>query len=83
MTKAASYLLRGGQIVTMNPQREVFQGDLLIVGSRIEQIAHRIKPSQETLVVDVTDHFVIPGLIQAHTHLVQTLSAATRMTWHF
>ncbi len=73
MSQAASYLLRGGQIVTMNSQREVLQGDVLISGSRIKQIAPHIAPPPDAVVVDVPDHFVIPGLIQAHTHLVQTL----------
>lgn len=74
MTPTQATLLRGGLIVTMNPGREILQGDLLMEGSKITKIAAHIEPPRpDVTVVDVTDHFVIPGLIQAHTHLVQTL----------
>jgi 5-methylthioadenosine/S-adenosylhomocysteine deaminase len=70
---SSSVLLRNGLLVTMNKEREVIQGDLLIEGEKISQIAPRITPPPGAIIIDVTDHFVIPGLIQAHTHLVQTL----------
>lgn len=57
----------------MNKSREVLKGDLLIEGDKILKIAPSIKKSPSTLVVDAENQFVIPGLIQAHMHLCQTL----------
>src|ERR1700722_5537520 len=68
-----STLICDGQIVTMNDKREVFRGDLRIVGSRIVEIGKKLalKPGEE--MVSAEGCFVIPGLIQAHTHLCQAL----------
>lgn len=66
-------LIRGGRLVTMNPAREVFQGDLRMEGDSIVEIGKSLASSASDTVIDATDCFVIPGLIQAHTHLVQTL----------
>ena len=68
-----SYILRGGQIVTMDEERRVLKGDLLIRNDVIVKIASHIKPSGNERVLDVADQFVLPGLIQTHTHLCQTL----------
>lgn len=58
----------------MNPSREVLRGDLLVEDNKIVKVAKRITPSKKpNRVIDATDKFVIPGLIQAHTHLCQVL----------
>jgi 5-methylthioadenosine/S-adenosylhomocysteine deaminase len=66
-------LICDGLLVTMNDRREVFRGDLRIVGSRITEIGPKLalKPGEE--MVSAEGCFVIPGLIQAHTHLCQAL----------
>lgn len=73
-------LIRGGTLVTMNSSRDVFVGDIWLENSKIKKIAKRISPElikkqggKKLRIVDGSDHFVIPGLIQAHTHLVQCL----------
>lgn len=66
-------LIRGGTLVTMNERREVLAGDLRIEGHKIVEIAQHLRPRDSEDVVDAKDTFVIPGLIQAHTHLCQTL----------
>ncbi len=58
----------------MNPEREVLKGDVLIEGNKITKIAKKIKPTKRSIkIIDATDKFVVPGLIQAHTHLCQIL----------
>lgn len=75
MKKKASntrVLIKGGTVVTMNQKREVARGDVLIEGDRIASIGEvrRLKVDEE---IDATGKLVIPGLIQPHIHLCQTL----------
>ncbi len=73
-SRAHRILLKGGTMVTMNPQREVGEGDLLIEGDRIAALGH--KPQGRRKIdetVDCTGMLIIPGLIQPHIHLCQTL----------
>ncbi len=57
----------------MNSEREVFKGDLLLKDGCIAQIETQITPSGDELVIEAEGKFVIPGLIQTHTHLCQAL----------
>lgn len=60
--------------MTGNVKQEVFRGDLLIEGEIIAAMGENLSPSTPHCeVVDVSDQFVIPGLIQTHTHLCQAL----------
>ncbi len=68
-----STLIRGGTIVTMNRKRQVFKGDIRFSGGVILEVSNSLKPLPKETVVEAENTFVIPGLIQAHTHLVQTL----------
>jgi Cytosine deaminase and related metal-dependent hydrolases len=56
----------------MNKQREVFKGDLLVDGAIIKAIGQGIEASSER-VIDLHGDLLIPGLIQTHIHLCQTL----------
>lgn len=66
-------LLTGGTLVTQNKNRDVFVGDILIEKNKITKISPEITPPHNAEVVDVSGQFVIPGLIQVHTHLCQAL----------
>ena len=66
-------LIRGGRIVTMNPKRQVLDGDLRFRDGFIVEIGKNLKVGAQEQLIDASDCFVIPGLIQTHTHLVQTL----------
>jgi 5-methylthioadenosine/S-adenosylhomocysteine deaminase len=67
-----STLIRGGTLVTMNSAREVLRADLRFENGAIVEIGEDLDTAGSDL-VDATDCFVIPGLVQVHTHLVQTL----------
>lgn len=61
-------------LVTMNEQREQLQNfDLLIKGNRISKIAQSIS-GENTEVIDCSLKLVIPGLVNSHHHLFQTLT---------
>jgi len=69
-------LLRGGRLVTMDGARRVLDGDVLIENGRIKSVgrsdsrtARRSKPTT----IDCSGLIILPGLIQAHIHLCQTL----------
>jgi 5-methylthioadenosine/S-adenosylhomocysteine deaminase len=56
----------------MNGAREVLRADLRFESGEIVEIGKDLNSAGSDL-VDATDCFVIPGLIQVHTHLVQAL----------
>lgn len=73
MTKPSRTLISGGQIVTMSPERHVLEGDLLIEGDRIVDLGPKLKAGRGGEVIDASGCIVMPGLIQPHVHLCQTL----------
>jgi 5-methylthioadenosine/S-adenosylhomocysteine deaminase len=70
MTK--SILIKGGTIVTMDMQGSVRRGDLLIENGRIASINETIDAAADA-VIDASDCVVLPGFVQTHVHLCQTL----------
>jgi 5-methylthioadenosine/S-adenosylhomocysteine deaminase len=66
-------LIRNGTLVTGDRLGTIVRGDLLIEKSRISRIGKNLKPKIKHKIIDATDTFVIPGLVQAHIHLCQTL----------
>jgi 5-methylthioadenosine/S-adenosylhomocysteine deaminase len=72
-----SRLLHGGTIITMDAERRILHGGgVLVDGDRIVDVGdgdrlRREHPSAEVL--DCSDRVVIPGLVNTHTHLFQTL----------
>jgi len=69
--KPDAICIKNGTLVTMNPARDILQGDLLIEGDRITQLGIcDVKAGTE---IDARDKIILPGFIQTHTHLCQTL----------
>lgn len=78
----ALILLKNSLLVTMNPSREVFRGDLLVRDGRIASIkrandsrfdgeAEDDQQADRTIVAG--RWAILPGFIQTHIHLCQTL----------
>jgi len=63
-------------MVTMDDQRrEVRNGGLFIRGGFIEQVgATKDLPAEAEVVLDLSDHILLPGLINTHHHFYQTLT---------
>jgi len=68
----ASLLIRGGVVVTMNDRFDVIDGDVSIRDGRIAALARTIAERHDR-VVEARGGYVLPGLIQTHIHLCQTL----------
>jgi len=69
-------ILRGGRVVTMDPGRRVLDADITIVDGRIKGVGRadgRTEDLSDPAILDCRGLVVIPGLIQSHIHLCQTL----------
>jgi 5-methylthioadenosine/S-adenosylhomocysteine deaminase len=70
MTK--SILIRNGTIVTMDAENSIVRGDLLIRDGKITSVGEQ-DASKADDVIDASGCAVLPGFVQTHIHLCQTL----------
>jgi 5-methylthioadenosine/S-adenosylhomocysteine deaminase len=70
MTQAI--LIKNGTIVTMDAGGSVRRSDLLIRNGRIAEIGEKITGRADET-IDARDCAVLPGFVQTHVHLCQTL----------
>ncbi|MCB9502842.1 MAG: 5'-deoxyadenosine deaminase [Deferribacteres bacterium] len=61
-----------GLLVTIDENYRIFQGDILIENGRISQLGH-VDKKKADIVIDCSNLIILPGFIQTHTHLCQTL----------
>ncbi len=73
-------LIENALVLTMDAKRRVLRADILIEGSAIARIGKNLAASDATLAslprsrrVDATNTIAMPGIIQAHVHVCQTL----------
>jgi 5-methylthioadenosine/S-adenosylhomocysteine deaminase len=64
-------LIKNGTLLTMDENDSVLTGDLLVRGSRIASVGESIDAPD--VVIDATGCAVLPGFVQTHVHLCQTL----------
>ena len=68
----SSLLIRGGTIVTMNDALDVFAGDVSIRDGRIAAVGPVVDGPHDRI-VEARGGLVLPGFIQTHIHLCQTV----------
>jgi 5-methylthioadenosine/S-adenosylhomocysteine deaminase len=68
----SSILIKNAEIVTMNAQEEIIFGDIYIEDDKITEVGQNLSRIANK-VIDATGRTVIPGFIQTHIHLCQTL----------
>ena len=66
-----SILIKDGTLVTMDRKDSIVVGDLLIRDGRIASLGQASDAAD--LLIDARNHLVLPGFIQTHVHLCQTL----------
>src|SRR6266540_4295517 len=66
-------LLTGGRVVTMDPERRIQDADVLVRDGKIEAVGRKGGRADGRTVIDCAGLVILPGLIQAHIHLCQTL----------
>lgn len=69
---AASLLVRNATILTMNHAFDTLEGDVLIEDGRIAAVGEVQAPSQIPT-IDAGGDYLLPGFVQTHVHLCQTL----------
>jgi 5-methylthioadenosine/S-adenosylhomocysteine deaminase len=67
----SSILIKNSTLVTMDARDSMVQGDILVADGRIAEIGGTGHTADT--IIDATDCAVIPGFIQTHIHLCQTL----------
>jgi 5-methylthioadenosine/S-adenosylhomocysteine deaminase len=67
----SSILIKNGTVVTMDTQDSIVRGDVLIRDGRISKVGGTGLGADT--VIDATDCAVIPGFVQTHVHLCQTI----------
>ena len=66
-----SILIKGGIVVTMDNHDSIVRADVLIRDRRIASIGETGKTAD--IVIDATGCAVLPGFVQTHIHLCQTI----------
>jgi 5-methylthioadenosine/S-adenosylhomocysteine deaminase len=64
-------LIKGGTVVTMDAADTVVTGDVLVRGGHIEAVGGELSGADVT--IDARGCAVLPGFVQTHVHLCQTL----------
>lgn len=68
----ATILIKNGYIIALDETGSRFKGDILIRDDRIQHIAPQIE-FPATKIIDATGMLVLPGFVQSHIHLCQSL----------
>jgi 5-methylthioadenosine/S-adenosylhomocysteine deaminase len=67
-----SILIRNATIVTMNDRLDIVAGDVVVRDGRIASVV-RDDIGRHAKVIDAGGNYLLPGFIQTHIHLCQTL----------
>ena len=65
-------LIRNATILTMNDALDVLEGDVLVRDGRIAAVGD-VGDARADRVIDAAGNYLLPGFVQTHVHLCQTL----------
>ena len=76
--QSTTLIIRGATVLTMNDAFDVIEGDVVIRGGRIESIGRAadsttVAGGGGVRVIEANGGYLLPGFIQTHIHLCQTL----------
>jgi 5-methylthioadenosine/S-adenosylhomocysteine deaminase len=66
-------LIKGGTVVTSDAADTVVTGDVLVRGGRVEAVGRELSDTGADVTIDARGCAVLPGFVQTHVHLCQTL----------
>ncbi len=67
----AAFVLRGGTVLTMNDTLDIVEGPVVVRDGVIAQVGGALPEGLPS--IDVSGCLVLPGFVQTHVHLCQTL----------
>ena len=68
----STILIKNGYLLTMDAGSSRYYGDIYIEGNLIKQVAPQIEISADK-VIDASGMLIMPGFVQSHIHLCQSL----------
>ncbi|QMU29639.1 amidohydrolase family protein [Adhaeribacter radiodurans] len=68
--QSTSYLIKAGKFYDAEKNQFLTDQEILISGSTIQAVGTRLKTPKNTQILDARNATVVPGLIDAHTHLL-------------
>src|SRR6266545_3627890 len=69
---ADSLLIKNATVVTMDANNRILTGDVLIEGHQIAALGEAVAAHADEI-IDARHRVLLPGLVQTHIHLCQTL----------
>jgi 5-methylthioadenosine/S-adenosylhomocysteine deaminase len=66
-------IIRNATIVTMNDRLDVIDGDVFVRDGRIVSVGRNTEPDGSHRIIDAGGGYLLPGFVQTHIHLCQTL----------
>jgi cytosine/adenosine deaminase-related metal-dependent hydrolase len=69
----SAVLIRNATIVTMNDAMDVVTGDVWVRGGRIAGVGSALAGGDGATVIDAGGDLLLPGFVQTHIHLCQTI----------
>ncbi len=70
---SSEIVITGGTVVPMVRNHEWLEGDVALSGGRIDAVGSAGARSDDTVTLDARGAAVLPGFIQGHVHVVQSL----------
>lgn len=75
-------IIRGATVLTMDARHRVLDGaDVLVVDDRIAEVGVGLSAPDDALVIDGTGGIVMPGMIDTHRHMWQTVMRGYGADW--
>src|SRR5450755_4926977 len=75
-------VLRGGTVLVMDDARPVLAGaDVLISGDTVTAVGPRLAVPDGTIEIDASDGIIMPGMIDTHRHMWQTVMRGYGADW--
>ena len=70
-----SLLIKGATVITLDSRNRIFEGDVFVEGSRIRALGESLRDREykSAEVILAEGRFLVPGFVQTHIHLCQTL----------
>ncbi len=73
MTKQETVVVRGGTVVPLDGTRRWAVADVLLAEGRVVEVAPDVAVPAGAEIIDAADALVLPGFVQVHVHVVQSL----------